>query len=180
VYRAIKTVGARRSKRWGVLLLLVGVGAALFATLPRGTQPGPSRADLVGPAIVLDGDTIIVERERIRLDGMDAPELAQRCEINGVAWACGIDARDALALFLQEHRVACVARGRDRYGRMLAHCYAGEQDVGGWMVGEGLAVAYTRYSWRYVPEELRARWHRRGLWASQFELPEEWRQRNQR
>jgi endonuclease YncB( thermonuclease family) len=140
----------------------------------------PARFDFAGAATVVDGDTIQVAGRRIRLIGVDAPEGRQSCERGGVTWACGADAAAALRDMLRGRRVGCAQNGRDQYNRVLAHCWAEGQDIGAWMVGEGLAVAYTRYSTRYVAQERAARRERHGLWAGSFENPEEWRRRNAR
>lgn len=138
------------------------------------------RPDLAGPARVVDGDTLEITGRRVRLDGMDAPELHQTCDLRGTLWRCGRDATDALTRFLRGKAIRCWSNGLDRFGRVLGHCWAGTQDIGAWMVREGLAVAYTRYSMRYVAQEQAARRNRSGLWASRFEDPEEWRRRHPR
>jgi endonuclease YncB( thermonuclease family) len=176
-----------------LLLLALGALAALavarqdlppgLASLlpgPRHDMSPPARFDFAGAAAVVDGDTLQVAGRRIRLDGIDAPEGRQTCERGGFAWQCGADAAAALREALRGRQVACVQNGRDQYSRVLAHCWADGQDVGAWMVGEGLALAYTRYSTRYAGLEAAARRERRGLWAGRFEDPAEWRRRNPR
>ncbi|QYU67944.1 thermonuclease family protein [Leptolyngbya sp. 15MV] len=158
-------------------------GPAPAGAAPRRTDRSElrvGRAALTGHAVVTDGDTISLNGQRIRLEGVDAPEAAQRCEREGVPWPCGADATFALQLFLQGRVLRCTDNGRDRYQRILARCWVGEQDLGAWLVREGWAVAYTEYSWRYLPEELAARWDGRGLWAGRFERPADWRRRNAR
>jgi endonuclease YncB( thermonuclease family) len=152
------------------LLLLLALAAGAYALLP-------GRPDLSGPATVVDGDTIALAGERIRLQGVDAPESGQTCRRNGVAWACGRDSTLALRARLDGRMVGCVSQGRDRYGRVLATCRVDGEDIGAWLVREGLAVAYARYSWRYLPQQAQAWWEGRGLWAGSFEAPEDWRAR---
>jgi endonuclease YncB( thermonuclease family) len=166
---------ARRILGMAVSVLLLA-GAAILGW--RGVPPGPGGAELVGPASVVDADTIRVAGRRIRLAGIDAPESRQTCQRDGVTWACGRDVAMGLRLRLDGNTVRCRPEGRDRYDRVLAHCRVGDDDIGGWLVSEGMAVAYTDYSWRYLPEEWIARWKGRGLWAGRFERPEEWRRRN--
>jgi endonuclease YncB( thermonuclease family) len=174
----------RRRRGWPLLLAVVAclaAGAAMVRGIPLNLHGGPpGRAALTGHAVVTDGDTISLNGQRIRLEGVDAPEAAQRCEREGVPWPCGADATFALQLFLQGRVLRCTDNGRDRYQRILARCWVGEQDLGAWLVREGWAVAYTEYSWRYLPEELAARWDGRGLWAGRFERPADWRRRNAR
>lgn len=129
-------------------------------------------------ATAIDGDTIALNGTRIRLDGIDAPELAQTCRTApGAPWACGIAARDALADILAGATLRCDVTGRDRYGRPLAICFAGTADIGAALVEQGLALAYRRYSVRYVPNEDRARAAARGLWRGTFDPPWDWRSR---
>jgi endonuclease YncB( thermonuclease family) len=130
--------------------------------------------------MVVDADTLVVAGARVRLDAADAPEARQICERGGVAWACGRDAAEALRHFIGGRDVRCERRGRDRFDRVLALCRVGSEDIGAWLVGEGLAVAYTRYSLRYVPQEWLARLRGRGIWGGQFENPEDWRRRHPR
>lgn len=130
---------------------------------------------LSGAARVVDGDTLRLAGERVRLIGIDAPEMRQRCRLNGKDWKCGVAARDALVAFIGASTVRCEPNGRDRYRRVLAVCFVGGVDMARWMVRRGLALAYRRYSMKYVPAEDEARRARRGLWAGEFESPWVWR-----
>ena len=100
----------------------------------------PSFADVAGPATVVDGDTIVVAGERVRLQGIDAPELHQTCTAYGQEWACGRTAGDWLRTFLAGRTVECVGHARDRYGRLLAVCYVGGEDLNERIVREGLGA----------------------------------------
>ncbi len=71
--------------------------------------------------------------------------------------------------------VTCEDLGRDRYKRIIGKCTVAGEDMGAWMVSEGLALAYRRYSLDYVDEEAEARAARRGIWAGEFVKPWEWR-----
>jgi endonuclease YncB( thermonuclease family) len=73
------------------------------------------------------------------------------------------------------HVVSCRRRDTDRYGRMVAACTAGGEELGGWMVSQGHAIAYRRYSREHVPVEEQARVAKRGLWAGEFQRPEDFR-----
>jgi endonuclease YncB( thermonuclease family) len=99
-------------------LLLVGALAARS-----------SSADVTGPATVVDGDTIVVAGERIRLQGIDAPELQQTCTAYGQPWACGRTSAEWLQEHLHGRNVECVGHARDRYQRLLAVCYVGGQSI---------------------------------------------------
>jgi hypothetical protein len=119
---------------------------------------------------VIDGDTIEIRGERIRLDAIDAPESGQLCEAGGEKWRCGQQAALALADRTGTRNVTCRDRGTDRYGH-LEHL-----DLNGWLVSEGWALAYRRYSTEYVAHEVAAQGARRGMWRGEFVPPWEWRQ----
>lgn len=152
--------------------LMIAVSAAAAFTLSS-----PAFATSVtGTASVIDGDTIEIHGERIRLEAIDAIEDHQRCTLpNGRAWRCGRDAAFALADRIGRSPVTCAISGRDRYSRLVATCYLGGEDLNGWMVRQGWAVAYRHYGTQYVDEENAARRERLGIWASSFEMPWDWR-----
>ena len=127
---------------------------------------------------MIDGDTIDIAGQRIRLHGIDTPEAQQLCEADGKPWRCGQDATFALANLIGRTWVTCVARGEDHYGRTIAICKVGGpkgQDLGAYMVAEGLALAYRKYSADYVAVEDTARKAGLGLWRGKFTAPWEWR-----
>ena len=130
---------------------------------------------MTGQATVIDGDTIEIHGTRIRLHGIDAPESGQLCMAAGQRWRCGLRAGLALADKIGRRPVACVGRDRDRYGRVVTVCRVGGEDLGAWLVGNGLALAYRRYSTDYVQQEAEARSARRSLWAGEFMKPWMWR-----
>ena len=136
---------------------------------------GTFQADLAGRARVIDGDTIEVASARIRLFGVDAPESAQRCLAGSSRWSCGAQATRALAGRIDGRSVACEERDRDRYGRIVAVCRYSGQNLNAWLVREGWAMAYRRYSTAYVGEEASARRAKRGLWRGDFVPPWDWR-----
>ncbi len=67
----------------------------------------PALADVTGIASVIDGDTIEVHGQRIRLHGIDAPESRQLCRLDGKPWQCGKDAANALAEKIAHQPVTC-------------------------------------------------------------------------
>jgi endonuclease YncB( thermonuclease family) len=134
---------------------------------------------LVGRASVVDGDTLEIQGQRIRLWGVDAPEGSQTClDAQGRPWPCGRRAAFALSDFLGQRTVYCQPRDVDRYGRMVAVCSVGGVEVNRWLVEQGWALDFTRYSrGHYQATQEIARLHRRGIWQGQFEPPWEWRRR---
>ena len=136
----------------------------------------PALADIAGRPTIIDGDTIKIAGERIRLNFIDAPETPQQCRANGKPWGCGQAATYALAGFIGKSRVRCETHGRGKYGRLLGTCYLGETDINAWMVRSGWAVDYRKYSsGAYAREESLARGERRGIWKSAFIAPWDWR-----
>ncbi len=130
---------------------------------------------LSGRARTVDGDSLDMNGVRVRLHGIDAPESAQTCIADGRRWRCGQRAASALAERISGRSVSCKEIDRDRYGRVVAMCSVGGKDLNAWLVSEGWALAYRRYSADYVDEEASARTARRGVWRGRFVAPWDWR-----
>lgn len=136
-----------------------GMSLALTSAVPA----------VVGRAEVIDGDTIHIGSTRIRLEGIDAPEIGQTCQRAWLRfatrpWNCGLDAQRRLAELVGRNEVTCAVKGRDKYGRALAVCSVGSVDVNARLVREGLAWAFVKYSETYVAEEAAARERGLGVW----------------
>ncbi len=137
----------------------------------------PAHADVVGKATVIDGNTLEVAGERVRLYGIDAPELDQTCRWPNKVISCGrIAGTAAMDLIAGVDRVECETRGRDSSGQWIATCTADGFDIGRNMVHTGWALADRRESSVYVEVEDQARKAKRGLWKGDFVVPWEWRQ----
>lgn len=134
-----------------------------------------AQASFAGLATVVDGDTLHVGTERVRLFGIDAPELSQSCDAGTSKTACGQLAARWLRARVQGRTVRCSAVDTDRYGRIVARCSIDGADLGQTIVDAGWATAYRKYSLRYIDAEQRARTARRGIWAFGFERPEAYR-----
>ena len=145
------------------------IAVALFVSTPA------VAGEITGTAKVIDGDTIKIHGQRIRLYGIDAPEGGQLCERIGSRYRCGHTSALALADQIGRRKVQCERKDIDLYKRIVAVCRSGEEDLNAWMVWQGHAVAYRRYSRDYVTVEEAARLERRGIWASKFILPWRWR-----
>ena len=136
----------------------------------------PSAAQTVtGRASVTDGDTLEIRDVDIRLHEIDGPESAQTCIAGGQRWPCGRRSAHALAAKIDRGTVRCAGHDRDRYGRLIAVCYAGGTDLNAWLVRNGWALAYRRYARDYVPEERQAEADDAGVWRGQFVPPWDWR-----
>ncbi|MBX3521601.1 MAG: DUF4236 domain-containing protein [Xanthobacteraceae bacterium] len=139
-----------------------------------------SPAVYAGSARVVDGDTINVNGYLIRLEGIDAPEADQTCVgASGNKWQCGKSATQHLSGLVKGQTVTCDRTGDDVYGRMLAICKTADgTDINAKLVSDGFALAFVRYSTRYVKEERDAKRAKRGLWVGTFQPPWEWRAGN--
>jgi endonuclease YncB( thermonuclease family) len=135
-------------------------------------------AEIVGVSHVVDGDTITIADVKIRLDGIDAPETDQVClDRQAARWTCGIEARNELSQHIADRAVHCTPTGVDVYRRVLADCRLNDEDLNAWMVRQGWALAFVRYSKAYVLDEASARNAQRGMWAGAFIAPWDWRSR---
>jgi endonuclease YncB( thermonuclease family) len=151
--------------------------AQLRHECPTDTNLHPN--DVVGRASVIDGDTLEIHGQRIRLWGVDAPESAQQCHIDRQPWRCGQQAALSLSDHIGQQTVTCVERDRDRYGRIVAKCSVAAQDVGEWLVSNGWALDYSNYSGgHYSSHQASAASARLGIWRGQFDKPWEWRRTN--
>ncbi|EEE35336.1 hypothetical protein RKLH11_4012 [Rhodobacteraceae bacterium KLH11] len=129
-----------------------------------------------GGAWVIDGDTLVISGQRIRIAGIDAPELDQPCLTpSGMEWRCGDVARAALGRLVVGKTVECMGSGDDPFGRFIATCHVDGRDAGGWMVERGWAMAYREFSLAYVAREVQAREDQRGVWIGTMQPPWEWR-----
>jgi endonuclease YncB( thermonuclease family) len=148
-----------------------GAEAAASLAAPRG-------ATVSGVARVLDGDTLDVAGQRVRLEGIDAPEMGQQCGGRWLlSWRCGAAAATALEKLIANHEVACRSMGSDKYGRLLGLCSAAGRDLNAEMVRAGMAWAFVKYSARYVDVEAEARSARVGVWQGDADPPWIWRER---
>ncbi len=159
------TAGHHRRARCAAL----AAGVALLAA-------SAGAAEVAGPAQAIDGDSLTVAGEEVRLHGIDAPEALQTCRVGEPTWRCGRAASETLAFLLQRGPVRCEFDQRDAYGRALATCFRDGRNLNALMVEVGMALAYRRYSEAYVDQEQRARDARRGLWDAEFEPPWAWRE----
>lgn len=156
--------------------LALSAAAFLFSAI------GASSDEIVvGRASVIDGDTIEISGDRVRLDGIDAPESWQVCQdASGTEYRCGAVSAKALDEFLAQSRpTSCRRVSRDRYGRAVAICTRADgADVGSWLVRRGHALDWPKYSERrYAPQQEAARATRSGMWAGSFVEPWEARKR---
>ncbi len=140
----------------------------------------PAHADIVGKARVIDGDTLEIAGQRIRLHGIDAPESEQTCWAGATEWACGREATFALAYETGRHWVTCREKGGDGDGGAAYVCFVGNRVRGNRMARAGGALVVGGEWSAYAGDEKAARAARRGLWRGEFVLPWEWRKARMR
>lgn len=152
--------------------------ALIIAFLLIGATGVAGAQEISGTALVTDGDTIAIGNSRVRLEGIDAPETDQVCiDENRRLFPCGLRARDALRDLIAGRSIRCVGDAVDRYRRLLMICSVGQRDINASMVEAGWALAFVRYSDRYVEQERVARDNARRLWGGAFIAPWDWRKR---
>jgi endonuclease YncB( thermonuclease family) len=148
--------------------LLLGLLLSHFASV---AHAGPD-----GRISVVDGDTIRVGGETVRLFGIDAPEVDQACRRpDGEVWRCGDWARSQVRRLYDGRRAACEPIDTDRYGRIVARCSVDGRDMGATLVANGFARAYTRYSDLYLETEKAAVVAGRGIFGPDMAAPESFR-----
>ncbi|WP_338055976.1 thermonuclease family protein [Ruegeria marisrubri] len=125
-----------------------------------------------GRVRVVDADTWDVGGVRVRLHGIDAPELDQTCRYaDGTEWRCGVWATQRVRVAYEGHKARCRPVDQDRYGRIVANCAVQGVDAAQVLVGKGLAFAYRKYSLAYVSHEWEARRRKAGLHAGEAQEP---------
>ena len=130
-----------------------------------------STDDLAGDALAVDGDSLVIGEKRLRLEGIDAPEMGQICTVAGRPVDCGRQARNHLRSLIGGNDVTCSGWQEDKYQRLLVRCSARAVDLNAAMVRDGWAVAYGDFE----GEEAEARAEGRGLWQGEFDQPRDWR-----
>jgi endonuclease YncB( thermonuclease family) len=131
--------------------------------------------EIEGSAKVVDGDTIHIEGYKLRLAGIDAPEISQKCEYSHASWDCGVSAKNALIDKIGDNIITCGTNKKDRYNRYVATCFLEGEDLNMWLVFNGYALAYTQYSKAYIVAESEAKEAKKGIWSSDFQAPAKYR-----
>jgi endonuclease YncB( thermonuclease family) len=133
---------------------------------------------IAGNAKVIDGDTIHIGSNKIRLHGIDAPEINQTCEKNNVSWSCGKESAKVLINFINNKKVICDVKDTDKYKRYISVCFVNNVDMNKFMVKNGWAIAYRYYSKDYIESEEKAKKDNVGIWQSSFQEPYLFRKNN--
>jgi endonuclease YncB( thermonuclease family) len=143
----------------------------------------PVPAEVVGRAVVIDADTLEIGDVQVRLSGIDAPELGQRCSTSGdvlardsATYPCGEQAAAALANRIGDDPIACETPAPAGAEIVMARCRLNDEDLGAWLVHSGWARAYPRSVSPYLMEEQEAQAGLAGIWRGDFLDPWDWRQ----
>jgi endonuclease YncB( thermonuclease family) len=125
--------------------------------------------------IVTDGDTIRIGDERIRFSGIDAPEIKQTCIYQEIEFKCGEFSKNLLIEKISNQEVSCIRENTDQYGRTLAECFVGKESLSSYLVREGYAFAYRKYSDKFILDEEYAQSKGNGMWSMDFMFPWDFR-----
>ena len=142
---------------------------------------------ITGFAKVIDGDTIKINSKKIRLYGIDAPEKKQKCKKTYLTisfmsftkdYMCGEVSTEKLIKKINKQKLNCNILDVDRYKRLIGECFMRNINLNSWMVSNGYAVAYRKYSKKYVSEEILAKQEKKGMWQGKFQMPWDYRKSN--
>ena len=124
---------------------------------------------------VVDGDTIILNGEKIRFSGIDAPELKQTCLKDNEEVGCGMFAKMLLVKKIGNNTPICIGKEKDFYKRTLAECFVKGESLSKFLVRSGYAFAYRKYSKKFVKDEDFAKTNKLGMWSMSFKYPWDFR-----
>lgn len=183
--QAIEMTVRRRIRLIDIIVAVAVSAIAVYLYVPPShkqkisTQPLSelSNAEVIrGKTQLSDGDSLHLDGRKIRLIGIDAPELHQSCEKNGRSYPCGELSKKHLAYLIDGQEISCTWVEKDKFDRLLAQCQANGYDLNKKMVEDGWAVSY----YDYPQEEAQARKQKLGIWAGSFDLPRMWRRAHPR
>ena len=124
---------------------------------------------------IVDGDTIVLNGEKIRFSGIDTPELKQTCMKGEQKIFCGMFAKMLLIKKIGNETPKCISEGKDAYKRTLAECFINGESLSVFLVRSGYAFAYRKYSKKFIKEEEFAKENKLGMWSMEFEYPWDFR-----
>ena len=145
------------------VILLISVSSLIFFLIFNPVSSQELR--------VVDGDTIHLNGEKIRFNGIETPELKQTCINEGVINPCGITAKEMLIKKIGNNKVECIREGKDQYKRTLAECFVNEESLSSYLVRSGHAFAFRKYSKKFIKDENFAKTNQLGMWNMQFDYP---------
>jgi endonuclease YncB( thermonuclease family) len=126
---------------------------------------------------IVDGDTIHIGSNKYRFSGIDTPEMKQTCSKDNKIIMCGVLAKDSLIQKINNRTVLCKEETIDRYKRIVAECFVNKESLSTYLVRNGYAFAYRKYSKKFIEDEQYAKENKLGLWSMNFEYPWEYRRK---
>ena len=171
------------TKRKAIILIII---CSIFFILTYKDVKSEEIKEISGNAQIIDGDTIKINSKKIRLHGIDAPELKQMCKKPYLTiifftftkdYPCGKISTQKLQKKINNKVITCKILDIDRYKRLIGECYKRNLNLNSWLVSNGYAVAYRKYSKKYISNEINAKNEKKGLWQGKFEMPWDFRRK---
>ena len=168
-------------------LIIFIIISSIFFILAYNDVRSENINKISGFAKVVDGDTIKINSKKIRLYGIDAPEKKQKCKKTYLTisfmsftkdYMCGEVSTQKLIKKINNQKLNCNIIDVDRYKRLIGECFKRNINLNSWMVSNGYAVAYRKYSKKYVSDEINAKNNKLGIWQGKFEMPWDYRRKN--
>ncbi len=168
-------------------LIILIIISSIFFILTYNDVRSENINKISGFAKVVDGDTIKINSKKIRLYGIDAPEKKQKCKKTYLTisfmsftkdYMCGEVSTQKLIKKINKQKLNCNILDVDRYKRLIGECFKRDINLNSWMVSNGYAVAYRKYSKKYVSDEINAKNNKLGIWQGKFEMPWDYRRKN--
>jgi endonuclease YncB( thermonuclease family) len=172
------------TKKKLIILLII---SSIFFILTYNDVRSENINKISGFAKIVDGDTIKINSKKIRLYGIDAPEKKQKCKKTYLTisfmsftkdYMCGEVSTQKLIKKINKQKLNCNIIDVDRYKRLIGECFKRNINLNSWMVSNGYAVAYRKYSKKYVSDEINAKNNKLGIWQGKFEMPWDYRRKN--
>ena len=172
------------TKKKAILLFLI---CLIFFFLTYKDVKSSEITSITGHAEVTDGDTIKINTFKIILNVIDAPEKKQKCKrpyleififIFYEDYSCGQKSTEALIKKINNQKITCKISNVDYFKRLIGECYKRKINLNAWLVSNGHAVAFRKYSKKYVPDEILAKQEKKGIWQGKFEMPWDYRKSN--
>ena len=171
------------TKRKAIILIII---CSIFFILTYKDVRSEEIKEISGNAQVIDGDTIKINSKKIRLYGIDAPEFKQICKKTYLTiiifsftkdYPCGKISTVELKKKINNKVITCKILDIDKYKRLIGECYKRNLNLNSWLVSNGYAVAYRKYSKKYVSNEINAKNKKLGVWQGKFEMPWDYRRK---
>ena len=168
-------------------LIILIIISSIFFILTYNDVRSENINKISGFAKVVDGDTIKINSKKIRLYGIDAPEKKQKCKKTYLTisfmsftkdYMCGEVSTQKLIIKINKQKLNCNILDIDRYKRLIGECFKRNINLNSWMVSNGYAVAYRKYSKKYVSDEINAKNNKLGIWQGKFEMPWDYRRKD--